>query len=965
MLVIGERMFALRPTDHTILDLLRDRTAQACNLPTGRIFYFAIPIPKEALHAISSDSLRQLHCHVEGNRNLLHRILGYENSRSVADALTNIEEELLARENADAKPIRMPTCIGDFIEEELVGTDVYDNLAVWINNGLKSSPPFPYEDFTPEAISSIDVNLYRCDGVVVRGKLRSRTMEDPSFNHYWRKIDSLSTSEKSHYLQGVFDIMPDLENGSGWMLVPGPAHPDRIDYLAMREAMGWPDVGPPSHSVTISPSELESPHLQDAHPSMGGFRRFGNDTYESNPNYSLIDSPTMRRGSRDDMMDTRDYSQESLHSEMGYPTTVQSSDDNALQSPIPQEGHHLFDYWSDRVSLLMSFVAKIHPAEKALLDIGDLHIVKDRYSDTGYRLTTLHEPKEKILSRLEWYTILGDYNLELGIEDSDDDIFEEYLEAKSDDELPQLFWSILDMGYGPRRTIRTIPRRIRKLPGYHSYPTITTLEEFRKYFFETNSTADYSTWRGTMTDAELDEFFHTICGPHPSPRFGDYGSPGSLCDCWYGKEMSVNDDSDSEAFQDQNYDGYFKEPTPLGGTSLLKAASAHRTSDRERIQMFTDFAGCEEKFEHYLSNIGISIGDAEQHNLFGGCTSATSGMRWILSATEEDYDSSWRKMLDLKPANGIATSLYFLQQDDLLKGMSKAMLFLYCNGCVEIGSSLYGSGRRFYIEMAVSLREFNHAMNHYRRIMGIATDAYDNTEDADTYDLGNIMINPQEFLSGPELGLHLNGELEIFWDRFWWQYRLQYVDVDFDDQNTIDSNDDDRVTEESSVDDEEEEEEEDSLQTFIETLTDFELDALCNGLLKVEQDGSDLGWRLVTTYIPESPSDLLVKEDEEQGAFVSFDTFLDTLTNSDIDLMLDGKATVEPNESKNGWHLVRRDDKEGTSYVGNLSPTNPDAASNKENTDKIRTSRKATGKQPAARREYLKPSYSSCDSSLC
>ncbi|KAF1967480.1 hypothetical protein BU23DRAFT_573219 [Bimuria novae-zelandiae CBS 107.79] len=70
ILEIESQIFALRPLDHTIVDLLHDPTVQVCHFISGRILHYAYPIPDYVLDFLYGDELCTLYENI--GRNFRH-----------------------------------------------------------------------------------------------------------------------------------------------------------------------------------------------------------------------------------------------------------------------------------------------------------------------------------------------------------------------------------------------------------------------------------------------------------------------------------------------------------------------------------------------------------------------------------------------------------------------------------------------------------------------------------------------------------------------------------------------------------------------------------------------------------------------------------------------------------------------------------------------------------------------------
>ncbi|KAF2245968.1 hypothetical protein BU26DRAFT_521491 [Trematosphaeria pertusa] len=148
---VGPRLFALRPCDREVIDLLRDPTVQVCSLPTGRTLYFAIPFPEEALTWLDHAELLELGRHLDDNINLLVQIAGpaaFEHCLSVMYLIADRIEHVW--DYPAVLPTSVATDVGEFLhflksltpeEHELLHTGHAIITLGGPDNGYRLEPP--------------------------------------------------------------------------------------------------------------------------------------------------------------------------------------------------------------------------------------------------------------------------------------------------------------------------------------------------------------------------------------------------------------------------------------------------------------------------------------------------------------------------------------------------------------------------------------------------------------------------------------------------------------------------------------------------------------------------------------------------------------------------------------------------------------------------------------------------------
>ncbi|KAF2871116.1 hypothetical protein BDV95DRAFT_54627 [Massariosphaeria phaeospora] len=141
MCTIGSNIFALRPGDMKISDLFRDPTVQACSLPTGNIFYFALPVPTASLNRLNLDDLKQLYHYIQGNVNLVSRVGGV---RAVSH-LFELQRHLEQLFRIYKVPCPTPLCMTIMDGEADSDFSGQRDLANWINGGFQGRCPAPYD----------------------------------------------------------------------------------------------------------------------------------------------------------------------------------------------------------------------------------------------------------------------------------------------------------------------------------------------------------------------------------------------------------------------------------------------------------------------------------------------------------------------------------------------------------------------------------------------------------------------------------------------------------------------------------------------------------------------------------------------------------------------------------------------------------------------------------------------------
>ncbi|KAF1954092.1 hypothetical protein CC80DRAFT_550554 [Byssothecium circinans] len=504
----GQRFFALRHQDKNILDLLRAPTAQACKLPKGGILYFAIPIPVHTLEQLSTTSLMQLHCHLEGNRNLVYRLAGHHGLEHVTAILGSIEEKLSVQAKSSATPIRMPVCTEDEIEEEVLGTGGYNAMVHWINSGLESAPPFPYEDFVPSPYSGIDLDV------------------------------------RQH--------------------------------------------GRPERSASSRLSKHKSSH-----------------------------TPRVIRNKMKDI--TRDKKESFQASNNAYEHLLNSDIEPTDADPVSSRRQH--PHWTERTSRFLSFVGTVRPAEIIFLCRGYIHVVADE-SALGYRLATGKDPKEKILSRSEWHSILQTYQQVLGFEHHES--FQAYLSALNNDQLPILFWSILREGHPPPLA----------------------------FYFLRHSQEDFAARREELTDEELDAFYDNL-------GFGEDDRESQRC--MYETHMHPGDQSSIAGSDAEDAENSLPEQkSRRESLSSVMHISELPREEQEKIRRFIERAEMGEAYMQYLSNGPIVEADdkqATQNTNDGEEQSPTSTtpdsvedslQTFIETLTDDELDALYEGLLSLE-----------------------------------------------------------------------------------------------------------------------------------------------------------------------------------------------------------------------------------------------------------------------------------------------------------------------------
>ncbi|KAF2448879.1 hypothetical protein P171DRAFT_441176 [Karstenula rhodostoma CBS 690.94] len=132
---VGPRIFALRPRDRQITDLLGDLRAQACCFSTGRILFFAHPMPHTVLDLLSPDELRQLHRHLESTFFLHHSDTLHYWEGVINQILLRLK--FLGYQLPEQLPLQLMYSLARGVYPPR------ENMAItrWINRGMEDPPP--------------------------------------------------------------------------------------------------------------------------------------------------------------------------------------------------------------------------------------------------------------------------------------------------------------------------------------------------------------------------------------------------------------------------------------------------------------------------------------------------------------------------------------------------------------------------------------------------------------------------------------------------------------------------------------------------------------------------------------------------------------------------------------------------------------------------------------------------------
>ncbi|KAF2685383.1 hypothetical protein K458DRAFT_450385 [Lentithecium fluviatile CBS 122367] len=217
----GPRLFALRPSDREIADLMRDPTVQACSLPTGRILYFALPTPGKVLTWLDPSELLHLYRHLEGALGLLSRV----GNPGTIDYLATFMNSILNRLSRAGLPAPIP----NYLPVSLAGIAVGDpDIVSWINNGFQGHPPKPYQHFP-----SLPHPLV-CHINAETGDFELR-MTTPECLNYWDTVNKILSQGHKAFFHRVADMIHDPSGEHIYAFVPGPFHADRDPFYAWKE----------------------------------------------------------------------------------------------------------------------------------------------------------------------------------------------------------------------------------------------------------------------------------------------------------------------------------------------------------------------------------------------------------------------------------------------------------------------------------------------------------------------------------------------------------------------------------------------------------------------------------------------------------------------------------------------------------------------------------------------------------
>ncbi|CAI6304866.1 unnamed protein product [Periconia digitata] len=508
VLIVGNRIFALREGDVSISDFLLDPTTQACVLSSSRpsrVLYFAHPLPPSTLNHLTPSELRVLYQHIDGTRYLLFQSVegDEEDGIRALQYQTGIQARILRklREQTDETDDLLPEPTMLLVEAPNGDSDP-KVIKAWVDGGL--GQPFPLQlPVYPEPPLS---HIKQGDGY----ELRNDAMDDPTWDIYFKAIASLSKEDLNRYINGEIEVARNhLGQDSDFHIIPGDGHPHRARYMDWMQKTRVPDtvVRPPSIWKRARPASFSAEKTGTSKVDQNRF-----------PNSELA---------KENHDTTFDHGGSPGH---------KAQDDDALGGGCarytPAEWLLSSSKWPSNVLKFLAFIKTLHPAELGLLAVCDLHVVKGS-SEFGYQLATYREPTQTILSRKEWYAIFADYKNDEDYES--EQAFKHALDHAADEALPFLFYGLLVERKGIRRSVKGNPQ------------LNMTGQEWRKRFFGRDSKESLREWRESMSDSELHYFYSKISKDGRASEelleTLDPDQPLPLCRCFLadGSESDVGD----------------------------------------------------------------------------------------------------------------------------------------------------------------------------------------------------------------------------------------------------------------------------------------------------------------------------------------------------------------------------------------------------------------------------------------
>jgi hypothetical protein len=221
------RLFALRPWDRDIGDLMRDPTVQACHLTSGRVLYFALPIPGKVLTWLNPQELVALYRHLEGTLGLLIHIKGPGTVDYVAMVMLIVLIRLYDAGVPAPASNYIPISLAGIYQNSVTGNS-NPHMISWINSGFQGHPLAPFQHYPalPHPLfSGIDDET----GLVRQG------IVNPECVHYWKAVMRLTPNDYEGFVHGVYDLLHDPLCQGMYVPIPGPEHPERDAFFAWKE----------------------------------------------------------------------------------------------------------------------------------------------------------------------------------------------------------------------------------------------------------------------------------------------------------------------------------------------------------------------------------------------------------------------------------------------------------------------------------------------------------------------------------------------------------------------------------------------------------------------------------------------------------------------------------------------------------------------------------------------------------
>jgi hypothetical protein len=220
MIIYGPRIFALRFWERQIEDLLHDPTVQACSMTTGRILYFALPIPVKALDLLDPQELGGLFRHLEGTLGLLIQTTGPHAIDYIAALMRAILDRISMSDMSLPVPTDIPICLA-VISQTNAGGKVDPHIIAWINSAFQGHPPSPFQHYPsgPHPLSS-------------------NTDEEGLLKHGLNTVEHMERAHPRDYdlsASGGIDIIRDLFGERENLFVPNPFSPDQDTFFAWKE----------------------------------------------------------------------------------------------------------------------------------------------------------------------------------------------------------------------------------------------------------------------------------------------------------------------------------------------------------------------------------------------------------------------------------------------------------------------------------------------------------------------------------------------------------------------------------------------------------------------------------------------------------------------------------------------------------------------------------------------------------